>query len=350
MNVPNLKKEEEKRSLIKVIRGEATDNIPIWLMRQAGRYLPEYREIRKNAGTFLDLCYNPELATEVTMQPIRRFGFDASIIFSDILVIPHAMGVGLEYKEGEGPVLEKIDSADKINNLIMGNVREHLNPVFEALKNVRGELSEDKTLIGFAGAPWTVATYMVEGGSSKNYHKIKELAFKNPDLFKLLLDKLVTETSEYLIAQIEAGADVIKIFDSWAGVLAEKQFEDFVLAPTAQIVRNVRAVYPDVPIIGLPKGAGVLYEKYADYTGVDVIAFDYMLPAYWAKDVLQQYATVQGNLDPNLLASDINATVNEVKRLKSMFNDGKYIFNLGHGILPHTPIENVEILVDTIRG
>jgi len=339
-----------EKLLLKALSHKTCNIPPIWLMRQAGRYLPEYRERRADAGSFLNLCYNPEFASEVTLQPIERFSFDASIIFSDILVIPHAMGVDLDYKEGEGPVLGKIDSAEKIKNLKLDEIEEKLKPVFEAISLTKSKLPEHTAMIGFAGSPWTVATYMVEGGGSKDFANVKKFAYENRKIFEELLDKLVDATSRYLVKQVEAGAEVLQIFDSWAGVLPEEEFYDFVIKPTIKIIENVRAKCPDTPIIGFPKGAGVLYEDFVKETGVEGLSIDFTVPLKWAKENLQPHACLQGNLDPILLGANTGEFEQRAKNIINILGGGPFIFNLGHGILPHTPIENVERLIEIVRG
>jgi len=340
-----------KIPILHALAGNSNETPPIWLMRQAGRYLSEYRQIRKDAGGFLNMCYSPSLASEVTLQPIRRFNFDAAIIFSDILVIPHAMGVGLDYINGEGPVLEKITSDERIDKLKIDNILPHLEPVFEALRKTKKELPEKTALVGFAGAPWTVATYMVEGGGSKQFAEVKTLAYNNPVLFERLINILVDSTITYLCAQVEAGAQVLQIFDSWAAVLADDgSFEKWCIEPIAKIVSGVKEKYPNIPIIGFPKGAGLRYEQFIHKTGIDGVGIDYSVPLKFAADKLQPHVCVQGNMDPLLLASDKNMAVKEAKRIISILGDGPFIFNLGHGIVPHTPIEHVQALIKTVRG
>jgi len=331
-----------EKPIIKVLRKEKAEKPPFWIMRQAGRYLPEYRELRSKAGSFLNLCYTSELAAEVTLQPIRRFGMDAAIIFSDILVIPHALGMTLDYREGEGPVLGDLD----IKKLKRGNIKNHLYPVFRALQIVKEELPKNVTLIGFAGAPWTVATYMVEGGASKDFAKSKE--FSSRPEFQELIDILVEETAEYLIRQIEAGAEVLQIFDSWAGVLQEFEFMKWVIKPTRGIVKRIKKIRPEIPIIGFPKGIGNMFGKFIKETGVDAISLDSSVSLEFAKD-LQKILPVQGNLNPEIMLKDKEIVIRETKKIKHTLKDGPFIFNLGHGILPTTPIENVEAMVTELR-
>lgn len=341
-----------KKPLLEVLNGKKKTVPPMWLMRQAGRYLPEYRKIRAKAGDFLNLCYTPEYAAEVTLQPIRRFGFDAAIIFSDILVVPHALGQKLKYIEGEGPVLSKVETARQIKALEkqIPKITKNLSPVAEALTRVKKELPPETALIGFAGAPWTVATYMVEGGGSKHFEHVKTLSYKDPKAFSALIETLVEATADYLIMQVEAGAEVLQIFDSWAGVLDEKSFQRWVNAPTSELVRKVRKACPDIPIIGFPKGAGLYYKNYVRQVRPDAIGLDYTVPAEWAAEKLQRKLPVQGNLDPTILLSDKTTIANAVKHLRRTLGDAPYIFNLGHGILPQTPIQNVEWLVRQVRG
>ena len=323
--------------------------VPMWLMRQAGRYLPEYREVRAKAGSFLDLCYRPELAAEVTLQPVRRFGFDAAILFSDILVVPHALGRRVEFVEGEGPRLDPIDS-DGIGALNSDAIKERAAPVFDTVARVRGELSAEKTLIGFSGAPWTVATYMIAGRGTPDQAPSRLFAARDPAAMDRLIEQLVAATVEYLVAQIDAGADVVQIFDSWAGALGEEEFGRWCIAPTAGIVRGVRERVPGAKIIGFPKGAGVMIERYVEETGVNAVGLDWTVPLGYARDRLQPRVAVQGNLDPMVLVAGGDVLDRSVDRILAALAAGKFIFNLGHGIVPETPIANVERLVDRVRN
>ncbi len=335
---------KEKRNLAKP---------PIWVMRQAGRYLPEYRAIRADVKDFLDLCYNPKLASEVTLQPIRRFDFDAAIIFSDILVIPDALGVKVEFVKNEGPKLQKISTTDDLKKLRLDNILKHLQPVFETLRLTKSQLAPDKTLIGFSGAPFTLACYMIEGGGSKNFDLVKKTALQNEEFFAGLIDILTQSVAEYLIEQIKNGADVVKIFDSWAGILPENDFQKWVINPTKKIIAKVKAQFPNTPIICFPRGAGALYENFAREVKGDVFAIDQNVPKLWARDVLQNKLNViiQGNLDNQLLAyGSKNEIEKEVLKIRETFGEKPFIFNLGHGILQETPIENVEFLVKLVRG
>lgn len=318
-------------------------------MRQAGRYLPEYREIRANVSGFLDMCYSPDRAAEVTLQPIRRFGFDAAILFADILLLPHALGQPLGFVEGEGPKLEAIRDLSGVEELNLEQIDRHLGPVYETVRRLRKDLPAETTLIGFAGAPWTVATYMVEGGSSRDFVNVKGWAFSRPDDFDFLIDLLVRGTVEYLTGQIRAGAEVLQLFDTWAGVLPEEEFRRFVIAPTKRIVENMKAIAPDVPVIGFPRGAGVLYETYVKETLVDAVGLDSSVSLSWAAKKLQPVCTVQGNLDPVLLLSGGAPMLKAAHRILDAFAGGPFIFNLGHGILPTTPPGHVMDLVRCVR-
>ena len=338
------------KAFLNVLHRHATTPPPIWLMRQAGRYLPEYRETRRQAGSFLDLCYNPELATEVTLQPLRRYNFDAAILFSDILVVPDALGQKVTFQEGEGPMLPPLRSQDDINKLSLDRLANHLRPVFETVSKLSKAIPETTTLIGFAGAPWTVATYMVEGSGSKDFVETKKMAYGQPKVFKALIDLLVQATGDYLLEQIRQGAEVIQLFDSWAGTLPEDQFAQWVIEPTKALVARLKATYPNVPVIGFPRGAGALYEAYADQTGVDAVSLDTGIPLAWAVKTLQSKVVLQGNLDPIMLIAGGEALDRSVDRILEVCSNGPFIFNLGHGILPSTPPDNVARLVERIRS
>ncbi len=333
-------------SLEKVIRGFPGDSVPIWLMRQAGRYLEEYRNVRSTTSSFLEFCYSPEKASEVTLQPIRRFDFDAAIIFSDILVIPDALGVDVSFLVGEGPKLAKITAND------IGNLKYNPNkllPVYEAIKMVRAGLAPQKSLIGFAGAPWTLATYMIEGGGSKDFHNTKSWAYADPKSFRKLIYILADSIIIHAIAQIKAGANIIQLFDSWAGtVAAGDEFNKWVIEPTAYIISKIKAQFPNIPIIGFPRGAGVAYVDYANKTGVGAISVDYNMPLEWIASKVD--ITIQGNLDPLLLKYNLEGTLIQAKKILDIMKGQKFIFNLGHGILPETPIANVEALVNLVKN
>jgi uroporphyrinogen decarboxylase len=339
-----------QKSLVRALKGESLQPPPLWLMRQAGRYLPEYREIRGNVSGFLELCYTPELAVEVTLQPIRRYGFDAAILFSDILVIPDALGQAVRFEEGEGPKLDPVRDMAGIEALSEAGLHEHLAPVYETVRRLSVELPPEVTLIGFAGAPWTVATYMVEGGSSRDFVNARQWGLFDPDGFSRLIDLVTQATIAYLCRQVEAGAEVLQIFDSWAGVLSEGEFVKWVIAPTAKIVSTVRARHPDIPIIGFPRGAGVLYERYVVETGVDAVSLDSTVPLDWAARHLQDKVALQGNLDPLLLLGGGDDMVREIRRILELLGSGPFLFNLGHGIIKETPPDNVARLVEVVRG
>jgi len=338
------------KRLLRSLAGETLSPPPIWLMRQAGRYLPEYRQVRAQAGSFLDLCYSPDFAVEVTHQPIRRYGFDAAILFSDILVVPHALGQTVSFKEGEGPVLTPICSASDLDGLDSLTLLTRLEPVLETVRRLSQTLPSDCTLIGFAGAPWTVATYMIEGGSSKDFVKAKRLMWDQPQVFAKLMDLLTTATETYLSAQVDAGAEVLQIFDTWAGVLPEEYFRRWVIDPMVKLVSNLKAKHPKIKIIGFPKGAGILYRDYVLNTKVDGISLDSGVPLAWAAETLQPLATLQGNIDPILVAVGGEALDKAVDYLKKTLGKGPYIANLGHGIIPSTPPENVDRLVKRLRS
>jgi uroporphyrinogen decarboxylase len=335
------------RKVVDVLKGRRVFPPPVWLMRQAGRYLPEYRETRQRAGSFLDLCYNPDLAVEVTLQPIRRFGFDASIMFSDILVVPHALGRDLRFEEGVGPLMTPLE-ASEIGRLDGAGFHERLAPVYETVARLRAELPDETTLIGFCGAPWTVATYMIAGRGTPDQAPAKLFAFRERERFETLLQVLVEWSAEYLTRQIEAGADVIQIFDSWAGVLDEQSFEAFAVAPMREIVRRVKARHPAVPVIGFPRGAGGRYLGYREKTGVDAVSLDWTVPVDLARK-LQSGGAVQGNLDPLRLLAGGRALEEGVDAILAGLGDGLLVFNLGHGILPETPPAHVETMLKLIR-
>ncbi|MCP4384423.1 MAG: uroporphyrinogen decarboxylase [Hyphomicrobiales bacterium] len=333
----------------KALAGEICPHPPIWLMRQAGRYLPEYRALRATTGSFLDLCLNPAKAAEITLQPIHRFNFDAAIVFSDILMVPYAFGQALSFVEGEGPRLDPVD-AESIARLDIDPVRQRLSPVFETITRVRDDLAADKALIGFCGAPWTVATYMIAGRGTPDQKPARLMATRTPALLQTLMDRIVDASVISLLGQIEAGANVVQIFDSWAGILNDEDFDRWSIAPTKTIIDRVRSAAPAVPIIGFPKGAGLRLERYAAATGVNAIGIDWTVPVDFARDRLQPVATIQGNLDPLVLVTGGIALDDAVDRIVSTLRDGPFIFNLGHGIVPETPIAHVEQLVARVRG
>ncbi len=318
-------------------------------MRQAGRYLPEYMEIRKKAKNFLDFCYTPELAIEATLQPIRRYGMDAAILFSDILVLPDALGCDVAFEEGRGPVLRSIDCIEDIDKLSDDNFLENLSPVFETLRGVKAALPEDVSMIGFAGAPWTVAIYMVEGHGGTDGGRARRWAYEDEEGFTRLIDLLVSTTAAYLIEQIKNGAEAVQLFDSWAGLLPESQFHRWGITPTKAIVNKIKGTYPEIPVIGFPRAAGALYEPFVQETGVDGISIDSGVPLDWAASILQGRCTIQGNLDNQVLTAGGIAMEEAAKRILGRLADGPFIFNLGHGILPDTPPENVARLAAIIR-
>ncbi len=334
--------------LTEVLKNNTHSYTPIWLMRQAGRYLPEYRAIRSKTE-FLDMCHNSELTTKITMQPIERFDFDAAIIFSDILLIPQALGMDLKFSDKIGPTLNKLKTLKDISNLNEHALIKRLESIYESIATVRKKLSLKKSLIGFAGSPWTLAAYMLEGGSSKDFTTSKEFALNNTEAFTILISKLVTAVAKHLIMQIRAGADIVQLFDSWAGVLNETEFRKWSVEPTARIVKIVKNEFPNIPIIGFPRGAGFLYEEYAKKTQIDIIGIDQYLSVDYIVKNLQKTNIIQGNLDPiYLLLNNQETLLEEIMKIKNNFKK-PFIFNLGHGILPNTPLENVQLLVDTVR-
>ncbi|MDP6344481.1 MAG: uroporphyrinogen decarboxylase [Alphaproteobacteria bacterium] len=340
----------DDKLLVRALRGETLSRPPFWLMRQAGRHLAEYRAVREQAGNFLDLCYAPDLATEVTLQPIRRYGMDAAILFADILLIPDALGQPLDYREGEGPILEPVRSPAELSRLQLDGLHDHLAPVYETVARLSRELPAEVTLIGFAGAPWTVATYMVEGGGSRDHAIVKQWALADPDSFAELIDLLVTATIGYLSRQVRAGAEVIQLFDTWAGALPELAFQRWCVEPVRRIVEVLRGEFPDLPIIGFPRGAGAGYLNFAGRTGVDAVGLDWTVPLEWAREKLQSQSAVQGNLDPRLLVVGGEAMEAEIRRILSTLGSGPFVFNLGHGIVTETPPENVARLAEIVRG
>ncbi len=339
-----------RKALLRALAGEVLPRPAWWLMRQAGRYLPEYRELRSRVGDFLELCLTPPLAAEATMQPVRRFGMDAAIIFSDILLVPYALGRSVVYREGEGPLLEPIESSAELHSLERQAVLQCLEPVFETVRRVARALDPETALIGFSGAPWTLAAYMVEGAASRDFCRVKAWAYRDPAGFGALIGIVTEAAIAFLSGQIEAGAEAVQIFDSWAGVLPADAFERWVIEPTAQIVAAVKRRHPQHPIIGYPRGGGVLYECYVEETGVDAIACDTALPPRYARERLQQRLPVQGNLDPVMLLAGEEALSEPVEQLWRILGKGPYIFNLGHGVLAQTPPEAVAALARLLRN
>ncbi|WJR81698.1 uroporphyrinogen decarboxylase [Bradyrhizobium sp. NP1] len=320
------------------------------MMRQAGRYLPEYREVRARAGGFLDLCFSPELAAEVTLQPIRRFNFDAAIIFSDILVIPYALGRAVRFEAGEGPRLDPLDTPDKVATLAARADFAKLEPVFEALSRVRHVLDPGTALIGFCGAPWTVATYMVAGQGTPDQAPARIMAYRHPESFQAIIDALVDNSIEYLVRQLKAGADVLQIFDTWAGVLTPREFARWSVEPTRRIVAGVRKQVAGAKIIGFPRGAGALLPGYVEATGVDAVSIDWSAEPSLIRERVQSKVAVQGNLDPLALIAGGAALERAVDDVLADYGHGRLIFNLGHGILPETPIAHVERMIARVRS
>lgn len=328
------------KTLLRALTSEAFERPPWWLMRQAGRYLPEYRELRARAGGFVEFCLTPELATEATLQPVRRFGMDAAILFADILLIARALGTRLDFGE-DGPVLDRLDEKSGIGRLSLAGLAM-LDPVYETVRRVRADLPERTALIGFAGAPWTVATYMVEGGASRDFRLTRSWAYRDPRGFAALIDLLAEATIAYLSGQIEAGAEAVQLFDSWAGILPEGEFASWVVAPTRRIAAALKERFPSVPVIGFPRGAGLLHERYMAESGVDAVALDTNVPVGFARDRLQPRLAVQGNLDPIALLVGGRAMARAVAEIRAALGGrGGFVFNLGHGILPQTPPEHV---------
>jgi uroporphyrinogen decarboxylase len=338
------------KPFLEVLSGRQQRVPPLWMMRQAGRYLPEYRDVRAKAGGFLDLCFTPELAAEVTLQPIRRFAFDAAIIFSDILVIPYALGRDVRFEVGEGPRLDPLDTPDKVGTLASTGDFTKLEPVFEALRRVRRELDPKVALIGFCGAPWTVATYMVAGHGTPDQAPARMMAYRHPDAFAKIIDTIVDNSIHYLLGQLAAGADVLQIFDTWAGVLPPREFQRWSVEPTRRIVQGVRKKVPDAKIIGFPRGAGALLPGYVEATGVDAVSIDWTAEPSLIRDKVQNRVAVQGNLDPLALIAGGDALDRSIDDVLANFAAGRLIFNLGHGIQPETPIAHVEHMVKRVRS
>lgn len=334
--------------LLETLRGTNGDTRPVWFMRQAGRYLPEYRALRAEKGGFLALVYDAEAAAEITLQPIRRFGFDGAILFSDILIVPYAMGQDLQFLVGEGPHLSPrlVDTA--LSSLAA--VPSRLDPIYETVARVKAGLGNDRTLLGFAGSPWTVATYMVAGEGSRDQHDTRALAYRDPAAMQAIIDAIVAVTVEYLVGQIAAGAEAVQLFDSWAGSLAPSEFERWVIAPNAAIVSQLRARCPGVPIIGFPKGSGEKLPAYARETKVDVLGLDETVDPIWAHRNLPEGLPVQGNLDPLVLLAGGEELERQTRRILDAFADRPHVFNLGHGIGQTTPIDNVSVALSAVRG
>lgn len=342
--------ESKDRALVKAVLGERQSKPPIWIMRQAGRYLPEYRALRKDISSFLEFCYTPEISTEATLQPLARFDLDAAILFSDILVVPDALGQNVWFEKGHGPRLTPLESEADIAALDVDGVLAHLAPVLETVRRVRAKLPEEKALIGFCGSPWTVATYMLAGQGSSDQAIARKFALGNPEIFGRLVDKLVDASVRYLVAQFKAGVDVVQLFESWAANMDEVFYDNFVVAPNRAIVAGVRAQIPDAPMIGFPRGAGSLVPKFVRETGVNAVGLDYGMPLAFAKEHIAPLGCVQGSLDPLRLVTGGDQMLRRVDEILEAFDGGPHIFNLGHGIVPETPIAHVEALVNRVKG
>ncbi len=341
----------ETKKILRALAGETLQTPPIWMMRQAGRYLPEYRATRAKAGDFLSLCYNSVLAAEVTLQPIRRYGFDAAILFADILLLPQALGADLWFETGEGPRLSTITREEEFTTLKgIDDIHDTLAPIYETVRILSRELPKETTLIGFAGAPWTVATYMIAGRGTPDQGPAHALKAENRALFEKIIDRLTRSTVEYLAQQIEAGAEVVKLFDSWAGSLEGQDFHDFALTPAKQIIAALKARYPDVPIIAFPREAGNNYIGFAKATGADCVAVDNSVSPEWVAEHVQIHGCVQGNLKSSHMVSGGQALIDETRQVVAALSKGPHIFNLGHGITPDADPENVQIMIDTVRG
>jgi len=338
------------KSLIDVLAGKRQTVPPIWLMRQAGRYLPEYRVLRQKSGNFLNLCLDPKLAAEVTLQPIRRFGFDAAILFSDILVVPYALGQDVTFTAADGPRLDAINDAEGLHNLRRELDHERLTPVYETIVRVKSQLPAGVTLLGFCGAPWTLATYMIAGAGTPDQIPAREFAYRTPGAFGELLDILVDASASYLIRQFEAGVDAVQIFDTWAGILPDDEFDRCCVEPCARIIAAVRAQIPTAKFIGFPRGAGSRLKRYIDAVPVDAVGLDWTIDLAFAREELQRRKPVQGNLDPVVLLVGGRSLDRSVDRIMENFKAGPFIFNLGHGVLPDTPVAHVEQLVARVRA
>lgn len=341
----------ESKTLLRALAGETLPTPPIWMMRQAGRYLPEYRATRAQAGDFLSLCYNPELAAEVTLQPIRRYGFDAAILFADILLVPQALGADLWFVTGEGPRLSTITTDAEMAALKpVSDIHETLNPVYETVRILSRELPKETTLIGFAGAPWTVATYMIAGRGTKDQGPAHALKSENRPLFEALMDRIAEATVEYLSAQIEAGAEVVKLFDSWAGSLRGDDFDRYAVEPARWIISQIKERHPGIPVIAFPREAGDGYIGFHKRTGADCVAVDDSVDAAWVAKNVQVDGCVQGNLKSSHMVTGGQALVDETRRIVDALKGGPHIFNLGHGITPDADPDNVQLMIDTVRN
>ncbi len=339
------------KTILRALKGETLDTPPIWMMRQAGRYLPEYRATRAEAGDFLSLCYNPELAAEVTLQPIRRYGFDAAILFADILLLPQALGADLWFVTGEGPRLSTITTDADFDKLGQGEmIHDTLSPVYETVRRLSRDLPKETTLIGFAGAPWTVATYMIAGRGTPDQGPAHALKGENRALFEKIIDRLTESTIDYLTEQVKAGAEVVKIFDSWAGSLEGDDFIKYAQEPARIITSEMKSRFPDLPVIAFPRQAGDGYIGFHQATGADCVAIDNSVTPEWAAEHVQVSGCVQGNLASSHMVTGGDALVSETKRVVEAFRKGPHIFNLGHGITPDADPENVKLMIDTVRS
>lgn len=341
----------QQKTILRALAGETLPTPPIWMMRQAGRYLPEYRATRAEAGDFLSLCYNSELAAEVTLQPIRRYGFDAAILFADILLLPQALGADLWFVTGEGPRLSTITTQAEFDKLGSGDmIHDTLNPIYETVRILRRELPEETTLIGFAGAPWTVATYMIAGRGTPDQGPAHALKSENRELFEAILERLTESTIDYLSAQIDAGAEVVKIFDSWAGSLKGDDFDRYAKYPAQVITEEIKKRHPDVPVIAFPRQAGDGYIGFHAATGADCVAVDDSVSPEWVAEHVQTGGCVQGNLASRHMVTGGDDLVSETRKVVDALKNGPHIFNLGHGITPDADPENVQLMIDTVRG
>lgn len=335
--------------LLETLAGTRFPSPPIWLMRQAGRYLPEYRAIRATTRSFLEFCYTPDKAVEVTLQPIRRFGFDAAIIFSDILVVPDALGQKVWFEEGEGPKLEALTDPVQFGKLSRARLADHLAPVYRAIRDTRSALPKETALLGFAGAPFTLACYMIEGGGSRDFAKVKQWAFGHPDSFGLLIELLIEAVVDHLDHQIAAGANAVQLFDSWAGVLPEEQLFRWSLEPMVRIAQSVRERHPGFPVITFPRAVGPATLMYRRPDVFAALSIDTSIGAHWAAKELQPQICLQGNLDPLMLVAGGQALEHEARRILGKLGNGPFVFNLGHGVVPQTPPDNVARLVEIVR-
>jgi len=340
----------QPKTLIETLHGRKTERTPIWLMRQAGRYLPEYRSLRAQAKGFLDFCFTPDLAVEATLQPIRRYDLDAAIVFSDILVVPYGLGQKVWFEEGVGPLLDPITDTDALETFDIARMTDALQPVYETLRRVRKELPEDRSLIGFAGAPWTLASYMIEGGSSRDFAKAKLWAYGRPQSFQKVIDLLVDAVTTHLEAQVAAGAEVLQIFDSWAGALDGSAVMQWSWAPISAIVERLKRSVPDVPVIVFPRGIGPNYRHFAKFNTGHALSIDQAVDPVWAREVLQPNIVIQGNLDPRWLVVGGKGMWEAVRRILTPLANGRLIFNLGHGCVPETPPDHVSELITEVRG